>query len=179
MDGIDLLRAVVRWVHVVAAVVWVGGSLFYLLVLRPAMSGSNGGDTRERFEMTINRGFRDVVDVAIIALIVTGVVITFDRLSSAPITSAYYAVLGLKIAAAVSMFLLARDLGTRLGRWGRPRRRAAAGAVAEPSLADDPKRRSRWGMLFSPSRLIVALGLVAFFLSALMVHIYESGIADI
>ena len=162
MDGIDLLRAVVRWVHVVAAVVWVGGSLFYLLVLRPAMSGSNGGDTRERFEMTINRGFRDVVDVAIIALIVTGVVITFDRLSSAPITSAYYAVLGLKIAAAVSMFLLARNLGTRLGRWVRPRR-----------------RRSRWGMLFSPSRLIVALGLVAFFLSALMVHIYESDIADI
>ncbi|MEE9285692.1 MAG: hypothetical protein V3V35_08210 [Dehalococcoidia bacterium] len=129
--------------------------------------------------MAINRGFRDVVDVAIVALIVTGVVITFDRLSSAPITSTYYTVLGLKIASAIAMFLLARDLGTRLGRLVRPKSRAAPSEATEPSLADSPRRRTGWSVLFSPSRLILVLGLIAFFLSMVLVHVFESNIADI
>ena len=38
MTGGDLFLVVVRWIHVVAAAAWVGGSIFYLFVLRPALA---------------------------------------------------------------------------------------------------------------------------------------------
>ena len=175
MDGIDILLVAVRWIHAIAAVVWVGGSIFYLLVLRPSLSVPGAVQSRPLLESAINRQFRDLVDVSIIALIVTGVVITFDRLSSLPITTTYYAVLGLKIFAFLSMLLMARDLGSRVGRsW-----RAPKVAPVEPSIADVPQGRTAIQRLLSPSRAILIMGLVAFFLSMLLVHVYESDVAGI
>ena len=37
MTPADAFLLLVRWLHVVAAVAWVGGNLFYLLVLVPAL----------------------------------------------------------------------------------------------------------------------------------------------
>ncbi len=173
MDWIDFLRAIVRWIHAIAAVVWVGGSIFYLFVLRPAIV--DGQVDLARIEPPVNRRFRDLVDLAIISLIVTGVVITFDRLSSAPITRTYYIILGLKLLTAVSMLFLARELGATF----RPKRRATPAAPQEPSLADRQPRRTWLRWFQSPSRLILLLGLLAFFLSFLLAHVYERGIANL
>ena len=176
MDGLDVLRATVRWIHAIAAVAWVGGSIFYLTVLRPALS--DGSPPGKSLETAINKGFRDVVDISIIALIVTGVIITFDRLSSAPITTAYYIVLGLKVATALGMFFMARDLGTRLGRLLGPRRPGVR-EESEPSLRD-PSPQSvgirRW---LSPSRMVLLLGLVAFFLSMLLALVFENDVSTV
>ncbi len=140
--------------------------------MRPALAEVPA--SRRLLELAINRGFRDVVDISIIALIVTGVIITFDRLSSAQITTAYFVVLGLKIATAIAMFVLARDLGTRLGRlW---RRRPEAGEVEEPSLMEPSGRSRFFREWLSPSRLLLMLGLIAFFLSMMLVHIFERDI---
>ena len=175
LDGIDLLLAAVRWIHTIAAVVWVGGSLFYLLALQPSLSVSPMFESRPLLESAINRRFRDLVDVSIICLIITGVIISFDRLSSLPITPTYYAVLGLKLFAFLTMLLMARDLGSRMGRsW-----RAPQVEPIEPSISDVPKKRSTFRRLLSPSRSILIMGLVAFFLSALLVHVYESDVAGI
>ena len=86
-------------------------------------------------------------------------------------------VLALKIVAAVGMVFLARDLGTRMGR--RVRAIAPAGGAREPSLSEVRYSQSGWRRLLSPSRLILVIGLVAFFLSALLVHVYESDVAGI
>lgn len=170
LDGFDLLRAIVRWIHAVAAVVWVGGSIFYLFVLRPALTESqvNPG----LIEPPVNRRFRDLVDLSIIALIVTGVIITFDRLSSAPITKVYFTVLALKIVTALAMLFFARELGTRF----RPRK-SASSAACEPFLSAGLARGSaaKW---LSPSRLVLVLGLLAFLLSMLLVHVFERGITN-
>ena len=141
-----------------------------MVVLRPALA--NAQASRGILEPALHRRFRDSVDLSIIALIVTGVIITFDRLSSAPITTTYFVVLGLKITAAIAMFLLARDLGTRLGRVWRPKRRDVP--LSEPSLAE-PSQRGRFRRFLSPSYLLLGLGLVAFFLSMLLVQIFEKG----
>ncbi|MSQ25650.1 MAG: hypothetical protein EXR49_05180 [Dehalococcoidia bacterium] len=153
-----------------------GGSIFYLTVLRPALSQPGAASARATLEQAINRAFRDVVDISIVALIVTGIVITFDRLQSAPITTTYFVVLGLKIAAALAMFLYARDLGTRLGRVGR---RKGMGAAQEPTLAATAGASAGWRRYVSPSRMILMLGLLAFFLSMLLVHVYEGDISNL
>ena len=174
MDGLDFVRAAVRWIHAIAAVAWVGGSIFYLTVLRPALAD---GSSSKPLETAINRGFRDVVDISIIALIVTGVVITFDRLSSAPITTAYYIVLGLKITTALAMFLLARDLGTRLGRL-LGAKQTPGDTITEPSLTESSERGSQLRKWLSPSRMVMLLGLVAFFLSMLLVMVFENDVGN-
>jgi putative copper export protein len=129
-----------RWLHLVAAVAWVGGSLFYLAVLQP-------GAKEGRAE--IDRRFRDVVQLSIVTLLVTGGIITFDRLQLEP-GPGYVITLGIKIALAVWMFLLAQDLANR-GRRRLIERRLGAQAPAASKGA--------------PSWLILALGLAILLLS--------------
>ena len=175
LDGIDILLAVVRWIHAIAAVVWVGGSIFYLLVLRPSLAIPAAAESRSAIEPAVNRRFRDLVDVSIAALIVTGVVITFDRLSSLPVTTTYYAVLGLKLFAFLIMLLMARDLGTRGGRpWRKPKT-----APVEPSISDTTRAGGALRAWLSPSRVILVMGLAAFLLSMLLVHVYERSLATV
>ena len=124
--------------------VWIGGGLFYLLVLSPA-----GRELGAEVRASIDKRFQEVVQLATLALIATGAVITFDRLQLEP-GPAYVVTLAVKVAIAIWMFVLAQGLASR----GRRRLIERRGGVA--SL---PARRA------APSWLIVALGLVVLLLS--------------
>ena len=119
VEGSDLWRILLQWVHLLAAVAWVGGSLFFWLVWRPAArraaekaaaqpeSSSEASEPSWRaFEAAVRREFRDVVKIAVGALVLTGAVLTFDRLAGAEASLLYGVVLGLKVAAAVAMIWL-------------------------------------------------------------------------
>ena len=140
MLALDLFRVAIRWLHLVAAVAWVGGSLFYLLVLQPSLKDGRA---------EIDRRFRDVVQLSIVTLLVTGALLTFDRLQLEPGPS-YAVTLGVKLALASWMFLLAQDLVSRARR-RRSERSLASGLAGE--------RRG------PPSWLILALGMVILALS--------------
>ena len=176
MEGFDVVRAVVHWVHAIAAVAWVGGSIFYLVVLRPALISASVSN--RALEMAINKGFKEVVDISIIALIVSGVFITFDRLSSHPVTSVYYLTLALKLTTVMTMFFMARQLGTRTGRLLRSRTPEPA-PRPEPSLRDAPARTSTMRRWLSPSRMILVLGLVTFYISMVLARIYEHNLGNL
>ncbi len=131
MDGSDLWRILLQWVHLLAAVAWVGGSLFFWLVWRPAArraaekaaaqpeSSSEASQPSWRaFEAAVRREFRDVVKIAVGALVLTGAILTFDRLAGAEASLLYGIVLGLKVAAALAMIWLVGLLRPR--RAGRP-----------------------------------------------------------
>ena len=79
------------------------------------------------FEAAVRREFRDVVKIAVGALVLTGAVLTFDRLAGAEASLLYGVVLGLKVAAAVAMIWLLgllrpRRPGTAAGRYRHPPR---------------------------------------------------------
>jgi putative copper export protein len=118
----------------------VGGSLFYLVALNPAVKEGRA---------EIDRRFRELVQLAIVTLLVTGAIITFDRLQLEPGPS-YAIVLGIKVALAIWMFLLAQDLANR-GRRRLIERRLGADAL--------PPARG------APSWLILALGVAVLLLS--------------
>src|SRR5919197_1981980 len=90
----EALRVAIRWVHGVATVAWVGGSLFYLLALRPAV---RGGGATPAFERAVAARFREVVEASLAVLVVSGDILSFDRLSTGLATPLYIAVLSVKI----------------------------------------------------------------------------------
>ena len=95
MNALDWILLAIRWGHAVSAVAWVGGGIFYLMVLRPAIRQSQGlpKDTGR----AIGVEFRGLVSTAIAVLLITGVILSASRLTEDVITSPYVVVLVVKI----------------------------------------------------------------------------------
>lgn len=136
MGVLDWILLVIRWGHAVAAVAWVGGGIFYLLVLRPAMRRTELSAEANR---NIGVEFRGLVNTAIAVLLLTGVILSVARLTEDSITIAYVAVLVVKIVLALYMFYVVRFLRpttytdeekAAAGWWGKVRSGlTSAGAV--------------------------------------------------
>ena len=62
----------VRWIHVLAAMVWIGGMLFVALVLVPAVRRLDDPALRSRLVHAMGVRFRAVGWVALTVMIVTG-----------------------------------------------------------------------------------------------------------
>ena len=121
----DGILTALYWLHHLGAVAWVGGGIFYLLVLRPAFRRAAPAPETRR---AIGAEFRGVVHTAIILLVITGAIMTAAQLTREETSPQYLATLILKIGLAVyMMFLVWR--GRRpaappisppaLGRWGK------------------------------------------------------------
>ncbi len=112
MNVLDWILTAIRWFHLLAAVAWVGGGMFWILVLRPALGRSDetGGATRR----SIGEEFRNLVNTAIGVLLVTGIVLSATRLTDNAVTAPYVAVLVVKIVLALYMFYVVRFLRPRV-----------------------------------------------------------------
>ena len=128
MQPLDWILVIVRWGHALGAVAWVGGGIFYLLVLRPAFRRSPLGDDPQR---AIASEFRGLVNTAIALIIITGIVLSAARLTSGAVSTAYVVVLVMKVALALYMFGMVWFLRRRTspgstplsdGWWPRARR---------------------------------------------------------
>lgn len=161
----DVFLLVVRWLHLVSAAAWIGGSLFYLIVLRPALRKSP--DASKAINAAAAVEFRALVDTCIIVLLATGVILTFNRLTPGVIGVPYAATLALKIVLSVWMFALAR---------GR-RRRVALPGISQESAADST-RLQRFARAISGYNLIIILGIVVFLLADLLKVLFELAISE-
>jgi uncharacterized membrane protein len=112
MGVLDWIITAIRWFHLLAAVAWVGGGMFWLMVLRPALgrTSANDGTTRR----SIGEEFRSLVNTAIGVLLVTGIVLSASRLTDNAVTTFYVSVLVVKIVLALYMFYVVRFLRPRV-----------------------------------------------------------------
>ena len=157
MSPADIFILVVRWIHTVAGLAWVGGSLFYLIVLRPAAKkGAEGVGNNA----AVASEFRSVVDTAVMVLIITGVVLAFDRLTSKYTDVTYVSVLGVKVALSLWMFWLAGVL--------QKRRRSRVDAPAS--------ERGRTQRVFSSASLVAIIGIIVFLISDLLQALFEDAL---
>ncbi len=131
MDALDIILLIIRWAHALAAVVWIGGSLFLLLAGRPALRSLRNeiGDSSGLVGRALAVEFRPIVATAIAVLIVSGVILTVDRLTSEAAGIAYTAVLIAKIVLAVYAFGIAWLLPRRREQWAGGIRGALLGPV--------------------------------------------------
>jgi uncharacterized membrane protein len=143
----------VRSIHILAAVVWVGGSFMYLMVVIPAL---RNGEATPRVSAQIAILFKRMVNYCVGILLLSGAYLTFDRLTQTTLGWLYLVVLGLKIVIAISMFVLALYLGQ-----SHVRRLA--------------KRSTRLSKI--APQLMLVLGILVFILGAFLNHLFEMAIA--
>ena len=155
MPVLDIILLIIRWAHALAAVTWIGGSLFMLLAARPALRSPElrSNDAGGLVGRVLAAEFRPVVVTAIAVLIVTGVILTVDRLTSDAAGMAYAMVLVAKILLAVYAFGIA---------WLLPRRRRdRAGGIG--------------GVLSGPGALTV-VGVIVIGLADVLAWLFERGL---
>jgi uncharacterized membrane protein len=109
----DLLLVTLRWAHSLAAVVWIGGTIFYLLVIGPARAEGGRNGEPPAFWAAASARYRELFEVSVFIFIASGALLTFDRLSRGAGT-AYAALLAVKIVLALAAF----HLGFRVRRRG-------------------------------------------------------------
>ncbi len=155
MPILDIILLVIRWAHALAAVVWIGGSLFMLLAGRPALRSLHNADsdTVSLVSRALAAEFRPLVATAIAVLIFTGVILTVDRLTTEAAGMAYTAVLIAKIVLAVYAFAIA---------WLLPRR------------TERPAGKLR-SVLLGPTALAIA-GVVVIGLADVLTWLIERGL---
>jgi putative copper export protein len=98
--GDELLLICARAAHMLAAAAWVGGAIVYAIVGRPNLG-------------TGKRSFPWLVGVCAWVLMLSGAVLTFDRLTGARASTLYALLLALKVGLALALFLLAGTLVPR------------------------------------------------------------------
>lgn len=159
MTVLDWIVVLIRWSHALGAVAWVGGGLFYLMVLRPAFRRAPVGPEVSR---SIGLEFRSLVHTGIAVLLVTGVILSASRLTQDTIGLAYVVVLSIKVVLALYLFYVVRFL----------RQRAYPG---EDSPAGGRWRRVRNQLTGTTAILI--LGVVIFGLADVLSALFESSLA--
>ncbi len=147
----QVLSVLMRTAHTLAGGVWVGGSLVYLLVITPAL---RLGKAAPEVSAAIATQFRRLVNISIVTLLLSGVYLMFDRLTTTTVGVAYVVTLAVKIALALTMFGL---------------------AIFQAQEARRPARlRGRMWRL--APRLILALGVVVFLLGATLNGLFDVAI---
>ena len=152
----DAFLLVIRWLHVIAAAAWVGGGIFYWVVVRPALKAGASDSLLSRFA---GPEFGQVVNVALWVLVVTGAVLAFDRLSQDAGAVTYFTVLSVKVALVGWMFFIIQA-----------RRRRPATSPPQGRLG---KAVSALGNI----NMTVVLGIVVFVLSDVLRWLVERDLA--
>jgi hypothetical protein len=138
----EVLSVGLRLAHALAAALWVGASFVYLMA--PPSPGVESGRSW--------RAVREALRIGIGVFVVTGAILTVQRLSSATLPPTYFAVLVLKVGLAVWLFSLGRFIG-------------ASGAASKP--AEWWRRREVHA---------VAVGVTIYGLAMVLLAIYESAL---
>jgi uncharacterized membrane protein len=176
MSLADILYLTIRWIHAIAAVTWIGGGIFLLIVLQPALVRRNS--TFGSVAGLVGKEFRSLVETCVVVLVITGIILALQRLTSPVVGVNYVAVLGLKIALALGMFSLA---WARRGRGHNVENRLSK-QTNDGDMASSMETLNRISLahkLISGLKgvnLIVILGLLILLLSDLLGALYEVGL---
>ncbi|MEE9248114.1 MAG: urate hydroxylase PuuD [Dehalococcoidia bacterium] len=172
-DLFDILNVAVRWIHAVSAVLWIGGSIFFLVALRPALRDASKREPAisRLIPSLVAAHFREWVHLSMVALLVSGAILTFDRLTEPSTSPAYVGTLVAKIAISFWLF----GIGTATYR-KKVIERAAVEERGEGHRGDTGGLYRWLRPLASPS-MVVYGGLVVVLLSNVLKIVFEKGIS--
>jgi uncharacterized membrane protein len=159
MSASDLLLIAMRWAHALATVVWLGGGAYATLILGRQLRDEDEA-TAARIGRATGAEFGRWLRGATVVFVVSGIILTFDRLASRGATTAYGVVLAVKVALALWMFAIAQSIG---------RRRRAKRATG--------RRAELLQMLGSP-QILLWVGAIVVLLAAVLKTLYETRLGN-
>lgn len=127
MDEINVSVLVLRWLHIGAAIVAVGGAVFVRFALRPSVETVLDESARERLMEAIRRRWSKFVHGSVALLLLTGGA-NFVILAIPPKVEPvpYHWIFGVKFLAAMSVFLIASALVGKGPAFAAIRKRSAS-----------------------------------------------------
>jgi copper resistance protein D len=149
------------WLHVLAAMLWVGGMLFLVFVLVPVLRGSATPQEAARFVRATGQRFRSVGWAALLALVATGFAniflrgVAFTDLASLGFwTSTWGHVLGAKLALVVIVLILSLVHDFNVGP-------SASEALAKDPRSPEALRLRKMASWMGRFNLLLGLAIVA------------------
>ena len=154
----EYLLLIIRWSHSIAAVAWIGGAIFYWLVLKPIFKLKK---TDISFTNKVSSEFNKLVKLSIWVLVITGGILLTSRLAEEVATFQYVIILSIKIFLAFVMFFLVFS-------------------IRVSTSSPDGLQKNKTGLNFyyqiNKPLLVMVLGIIIFFLSELLQLIVEQGL---
>ena len=95
----DILILVIRWLHLTSSSAWIGGGIFYILILQPLIN--KNPQTFKSLKSSTGRAFQSLSNICIIMMIATGAIMGFDRLSESVTNLSYAITLFIKVILSV------------------------------------------------------------------------------
>lgn len=117
MDGNEIVLLILRWLHIGAAIVAIGGAFFMRVALMPAAASTLDDATHSKLREALRGRWARIIQTCIAILLVTGG-INFVMLAMPPKIEPmpYHAIFGVKFLAAMGVFFIASVLvGTGQG----------------------------------------------------------------
>lgn len=153
MESVNIVVLLSRWLHLIGAIMILGGSIFMLFALHPGMKVLDD-EARDKLRKTIRVRWGRFVHAGIGLLLLTGS-INFYMLGLPPNVEPipYHPIFGIKFFLALAVFMFATAL---MGR--------------SPAFEKIRQNSTKW------LRVVVVLGLVIVLLSGLLIQIRESQI---
>ena len=164
MSATDAFVLVVRWLHLAAAAAWIGGCIFFLLMLGPV--ARKNPDRYGSVARAAAQRFRTLVDLSIVVLVASGAILAFNRLTDDATNVAYVTVLAVKVALSAWMFILVQ----------MERRSSALMSTYEAARSDAGKDVGPFGLArsaFSGYNGVTVIGIVVFLLSDVLRALFE------
>ena len=123
LEARDLLLALMRFSHAAAAILIVGAAVF-----GPLFAVSERGEARLAPDEAGQKSFREIVEITLAVFVISGGILTFNRLSSGAASTAYVAVLGVKLGIVGLMYTWAFQISHSPAGWRSSRARWIASA---------------------------------------------------
>lgn len=114
MENIDFVVLLSRWIHIMAAIVAIGGVAFQRFALLPSAMQVLSDEQHQELREAIRRRWAKVVHGSIVVLLATGA-LNFVLLAMPPKVEPmpYHGIFGVKFFAAMGIFFLASALSGR------------------------------------------------------------------
>ncbi len=161
MNIVNIFNIAVTWAHLISATAWVGGSIFWLIVLTPSIQKIPSNHKTEILR-SISHEFKSVVDTSMFILLFTGAILTFNKITPGHIGSLYVLILGIKILLVSYLFYLLRSRRNNL--------------KTSRFFGTKNTSRNRFVILTKKSNMIVLIGLIVYLISSILSSISEASI---
>jgi copper resistance protein D len=142
-----LLRALILWLHLLAAIIWIGGLVFQVLVVFPTLARAAPTGERVRLALSLEARFRAIMWLAVGMVLFTGLVNLMNVWYATVVTAGnispmFIPLLSVKLGIVVGMIAL-----QAVQQWLIYPRRVAALSSVSASVQDMPLPFRKWQRL--------------------------------